>query len=98
MTFNDFYDFIKNIEDLQNNVGPSGGVPGLYIIFAKWEYEDEWIFVRAYETLKGLQYMISTIPAELYEKQIFKVIHVNGNHADYVTEIVNTGDNNDDAT
>lgn len=99
MTHDEFLKEVKNIEELQT-VGErrSGGVPGLYVAFAKWKYEDEWIFVRAYETLKGLQHMLGTITKDIYVQQDYKIVHFDGNRENYFKELLIVESENDDAT
>lgn len=89
MTYNDFKNELLKIPNLQfEGERRSGGVLGIYVIFAKWKDESEWIFVRAYETLKGLQYMTDTIPEDIFYKQDYKIIHVTGNENNYVNELL----------
>jgi len=97
MTFNEFKEEITKIPDLQTQgERRSGGILGVYVIFGKWKFEDEWIFIRAYETVKGVMYMLNTIPEDVYLKQDFKVLHVTGNNN--VNELLVVESTNDDAT
>lgn len=97
MTYNEFRKEITKIPDLQTKgERRSGGILGIYIVFGKWKFEDEWIFIRAYETVKGLIYMLGTIPEDVYVKQDFKVLHVTGDNN--VNELLIVESTNDDAT
>lgn len=97
MTYNEFKKQILQIPDLQTKgERRSGGVLGLYVIFAKWKNENEWIFVRAYETAKGLVYMLNTIEKDIFEKQDFKILHLTGDEKNYVNELLIVESENDD--
>lgn len=99
MKHNEFLEKIKDIPNLQyEGERRSGGVLGLYTVFAKWKHEEDWIFVRAYETVKGLIYMLSTIPKDVYIVQDYKILYVTGNENEYVKELLKVESTNDDAT
>lgn len=99
MTFDAFRNKVANLPNYQNEgERRSGGVLGIYVMYAKWIGENEWIFVRAYETLKGLQHMVATIEKEIFEKQDYKVLYLRGNSENYVEELLIAESANDDAT
>lgn len=99
MNHNEFKNKINQIPDYQNEgERRSGGILGVYVVFAKWKNEDEYIFVRAYETRKGVVYMLSTIPEEVYLQQDYRILYLRGNSENYVEELLIVESTNDDAT
>jgi hypothetical protein len=92
MTYNEFKVSVEKLSEYKWNREEmeieSGGVVGLYAVFAKWKENEYWVFSRAFETYEGLKFFVRAIPEDIFNQQYIKILFVHCNNGENYTDLL----------